>query len=82
MTDLAFKKAIGLALRLRRKELHLKLREVSHKSNVSVSFLSQIEKNGRSLSIAALYRLVVALELTLSGFFVGIESVNTKKERL
>ncbi|NPV56602.1 MAG: helix-turn-helix transcriptional regulator [Anaerolineae bacterium] len=54
---------IGLRLRQRRKEMHRTLREVADESNLTASFLSQVERGKVSLSLNSLHAIARALDM-------------------
>jgi transcriptional regulator with XRE-family HTH domain len=60
---------VGEALRRLRKERHLSVRTLGSRAGFSPSFVSQVELNQASPSIASLQRLAVALDVTLGSFF-------------
>jgi mannose-6-phosphate isomerase-like protein (cupin superfamily)/DNA-binding XRE family transcriptional regulator len=61
--------AIGARLRARRTDRGLSLRQLTHDLDISASFLSQVE-NGRALpSVASLYLICSALELSIDELF-------------
>jgi hypothetical protein len=59
---------IGTRLKARRQELGLSLRELARRTDLSASFLSQIELNKSSLSIDSMRRIAEALDAPLLGF--------------
>ncbi len=60
---------LGLRIHARRKEMGMKLRDLSQISGISVSMLSQVERAAASLSIANLVRLAVALRVDVRDLF-------------
>lgn len=60
---------IGEALRSRRRQLHLSLAEVAERSELSIGYISQIERNLASPSLTALMRIGQVLGLELDYFF-------------
>lgn len=67
--------AFGAKIRRSRKELKLTLTELASKSDISPSFLSQIERNLTRPSVATLHRLAVALGLSMSEMLTDQEPV-------
>jgi len=59
---------IGARLKARRRELGLSLRALAERTDLSASFLSQIELNKTSLSIDSMRRIAEALEAPLLSF--------------
>ena len=64
-------KIIGDTIRTLRKEKELTLKQMSRRTNLSVSLLSQIERAESSASISSLYKVAVALETRISQLFGG-----------
>ncbi|MCJ7824787.1 MAG: helix-turn-helix domain-containing protein [Anaerolineales bacterium] len=76
---------IGERIRQRRKELGLTLRELGSQTGLTASFLSQVENNQTSPSIASLQRIAVALRVPIFHFLetkLEPEMVIRRKERL
>lgn len=59
---------IGARLKVRRQELGISLRELARRTDLSASFLSQIELNKTSLSIDSMRRIAEALDAPLLSF--------------
>lgn len=57
---------LGSRLRARRRDLNRTLAEVARTANVSVSYLSAVEKGTNQPSLAVLVRVVHALDLTIA----------------
>lgn len=62
-------KVIGDTIRNLRKEKDLTLKQMSRRTNLSVSLLSQIERAESSASIASLYKIATALESRIQDLF-------------
>lgn len=62
-------KAIGEAVRTRRHNLGLTLKDLGRRADLSVSQLSQVERGEGSASVSALYRLAVALGVPMKELF-------------
>jgi len=62
-------KTIGSTLRRNRKDQGLTLKQLSRRTGLSVSLLSQIERAESSASISTLYKLSVALNIPLTSLF-------------
>ena len=76
---------IGSRLGDLRKRKQMTLDQLSSKSGVSKSILSQIERNISNPTVSTMMRIADALEETLSGFFMNIDegkssSIETSKE--
>ena len=70
----ALKRALGEAIRKRRKAMGLTLSELSKRSKVSLGYLSQIELGKNSASIETLYQISIGLGLRLSELFQAVQS--------
>lgn len=75
------KAAIGVQLRLRRKLRGEKLREVAPRAEISLGSLSAVEKGTNGPKLDTLYRIVVALEWSLSELFAAVESALPKEPK-
>lgn len=75
--------SIGLKIKSMRFERDLTLKDLSKKTNLSVSFLSQIERGSSSLAITSLKKIADAFNVQMSYFFEELENDNyvTKKEK-
>ena len=76
---------IGSRLGDLRKRKKMTLDQLSSKSGVSKSILSQIERNISNPTVSTMMRIADALEETLSGFFMNIDEgksspIETSKE--
>jgi len=61
--DMAASVSLGASIRAARREAGLKLREVAAASGLSISYLSQIERDLLTPSVAALRRIAQAVEI-------------------
>ena len=59
---------VGARIRQRRKELGYSLRELGSRTNLTASFLSQVENGQSSVSLASLQRIATALEVPMFAF--------------
>jgi transcriptional regulator with XRE-family HTH domain len=59
---------VGARIRQRRKELGYSLRELGARTNLTASFLSQVENGQSSVSLASLQRIATALEVPMFAF--------------
>src|SRR5690625_728695 len=73
---------IGLKIKNMRFERNMTLKDLSEKTDLSVSFLSQIERGSSSLAITSLKKIADAFNVPMSHFFEEVENHNyvTKKE--
>ncbi len=62
-------KAVGKTIRRIRKEHGLTLKQLSRRTSLSVSLLSQIERAESSASVSSLYKIAVALGVRLTTLF-------------
>ena len=62
---------VGERIRQRRNELGYSLRELGSATNLTASFLSQVENDQCSLSLASLQRIATALEVPMFAFLNG-----------
>lgn len=60
---------IAERIRNLRKEQHMTLKELSEKTELSVSFLSQVENGASSLAITSLKKIAEALDVPIGSFF-------------
>jgi len=73
---------ISKKIRQVRKEKNMTLKELSERTGLSVSFLSQVENNATSLAITSLKKIADALEKDISYFFKSpeVKSYHVKYE--
>ncbi|MGI1658424.1 MAG: helix-turn-helix domain-containing protein [Desulfitobacterium sp.] len=62
---------IGLAIRMIRKNQKLSLKDIAEKTELTISHLSQIERNLASPSLVTLEKVALALGFPISSFFVN-----------
>lgn len=67
--DAELSRLVGSRLRLARREAGLSLRQLAGRCDLSIGFLSQVERGRSSLSLAALKVVATALEVDLRHFF-------------
>jgi quercetin dioxygenase-like cupin family protein len=75
---------LGRSVRSRRKQLGLTLKEVSDLSQLSVGFLSQVERNLTAPSLSSLVNIAAALNVEMDYFLAqpdGAGLVSRKSER-
>lgn len=61
-------KTIGKNVRIKRKELSLTLKQLSRRTGLSISLISQIERAESSASVSSLYKLSRAMNCSISDF--------------
>lgn len=64
-------RAIGATIRGLRKDAGLTLKQLSRRTGLSVSLLSQIERAESSASVSSLHRIATALRVKLTDLFAG-----------
>ncbi len=64
-------KAIGRNIRSLRKERGLTLKQMSRRTQLSVSLLSQIERAESSASVSSLFKIAAALDVKIMELFAG-----------
>lgn len=62
---------VGERVRQRRKELGYSLRQLAARTNLTASFLSQVENNRSSFSLDSLQRIAAVLEVPMIAFLDG-----------
>src|SRR5258706_8208014 len=72
--------AIGAAIRAKRHELGMSLRELSRQADLSIGFLSLVERGRSSLALTSLSNIAKALNLELSSFFPNEEEGASEAE--
>ncbi len=68
---------LGLTIASRRVELGLSQEEVAQKAFVHRTYLSDVERGVRNVSILTLERIAIALEIPLAALFAWIIPVST-----
>ncbi|EPZ45588.1 cupin domain-containing protein [Alicyclobacillus acidoterrestris] len=63
-------------IRMLRQENQMTLQELSEKSGLSISFLSQVERGNSSLTITSLQRIAEAFGIPISSLFETVENKN------
>ncbi len=63
----------GLAVKVRREELGLTQEDLAHKAGIHRTYLSDIERGSRNVSLVNIERLAEALSLPISGLFQLLE---------
>jgi transcriptional regulator with XRE-family HTH domain len=65
----------GLAVKARREELGLTQEGLAHAAGIHRTYLSDVERGGRNLSLVNIERLAEALSLPLSELFERVEAL-------
>jgi transcriptional regulator with XRE-family HTH domain len=73
-------RTIGAAIRSRRRELTMSLRELSKQSGLSIGFLSLVERGRSSPALTSLSNVAKALGVELSSFFPAEEEEENEAE--
>ena len=63
----------GFAVKVRREELHLTQEELADRAGIHRTYLSDVERGGRNLSLINIERLAAALALRISELFQMVE---------
>lgn len=64
----------GTAVKFRRDELGLTQEDLAHKAGIHRTYLSDVERGTRNLSLLNIERLAAALAMKMSELFVAVES--------
>lgn len=64
-----------------RNEKNLTLKELSEKTGLSISFLSQVERASSSIAITSLKKIADALEVPITNFFEDFSNENYKVKK-
>ena len=63
----------GYAVRVRREELRLTQEDLAEKAGIHRTYVSDIERGSRNVSIVNIERLATSLDLPISGLFKIVE---------
>ena len=63
----------GFAVKLRREELELTQEDLAHKAGIHRTYLSDIERGSRNVSLINIERLAAALSVSLAELFRRVE---------
>jgi transcriptional regulator with XRE-family HTH domain len=63
----------GFAVKVRREELGLTQEELAHRAGIHRTYLSDVERGGRNLSLVNIERLALALQLPMAELFQLVE---------
>ena len=64
----------GFAIKTRREELQLTQEDLAEKAGIHRTYLSDIERGSRNLSLVNIERLAAALSMTLSELFSRVDT--------
>ncbi len=64
----------GDAVRARREELRMTQEDLAHKAGIHRTYLSDIERGTRNLSLINIEKLAAALSITMSKLFEAVEA--------
>jgi transcriptional regulator with XRE-family HTH domain len=71
------RESFGFAVKLRREELGLTQEEMADRAGIHRTYLSDVERGTRNLSLVNIERLATALELPISALFQVVERTQT-----
>lgn len=74
--------SVGVHIRVLRKSKKLSQEELAFKANVHPTYIGQIERGEKNLTISSLYQITNALEINLAEFFSVIEPDYSSTENL
>jgi transcriptional regulator with XRE-family HTH domain len=63
----------GYAVKVRREELGLTQEDLAEKAGIHRTYLSDVERGTRNLSLINIERLAAALAVSMSGLFAAVE---------
>ena len=69
METLDIKKELGSAVRLRRKSLGLSQEALAERANLHRTYVTDIERGSRNISVESIYKLATALEIPIGSLF-------------
>lgn len=64
----------GFAVKLRREELELTQEDLAHKAGIHRTYLSDIERGSRNVSLINIERVAAALSLSMAELFQRVEN--------
>lgn len=74
--------SIGIQIRLLRKSKDLSQEELAFKAGVHPTYIGQVERGEKNLTISSLHQITNALEISLDDFFSVLEPKHDSKENL
>lgn len=75
-------KSVGLQIRILRKSQKFSQEELAFKANVHPTYIGQVERGEKNLTISSLHQITNALEINLTDFFSFIETNYESTEKL
>lgn len=72
MGKIDVKKQFGAAVRLHRDKLGISQEELAARAGLHRTYISDVERGARNVSLESIHRLAEALEVQLSGLFLRI----------
>jgi CheY-like chemotaxis protein/DNA-binding XRE family transcriptional regulator len=72
------KKHFGAAVRLRRDHLGISQEELAGRAGLHRTYISDVERGARNVSLESIYRLATALEVPLSALFAQLEELSNE----
>src|SRR5678816_73601 len=71
------KKHFGAAVRLRRDHLGISQEELAGRAGLHRTYISDVERGARNVSLESINRLATALEVPISVLFAGLEELSS-----
>src|SRR5437764_14731308 len=71
------KKYFGAAVRSRRDHLGISQEELAGRAGLHRTYISDVERGARNVSLESIYRLATALEVPLSVLFARVEELSS-----
>lgn len=71
-------KVVGDRIRKYRKEKNLSQEELAHLASLHNTYIGQVERGEKNITIESLFKITRALEVTLADFFINTQSSTTK----
>lgn len=75
-------KSVGLQIRILRKSKKFSQEELAFKANVHPTYIGQVERGEKNLTISSLHQITNALEINLADFFTFTETRYDSTEKL
>jgi transcriptional regulator with XRE-family HTH domain len=73
--DASLKKRFGAAVRRYRQRLAISQEELAWRADMHRTYLADVERGARNLSLSSMARLVTGIGVSLSQFFATLESI-------
>lgn len=65
----ALKKSLGLTIKALRREQHISQEELAHRAGLHRTYVADVERGSRNISLESIAKLSVALGTTIAGLF-------------